>query len=155
MYIYQADLWCNRCGRDIQADINREMNDGTRAVMEGWQLGDSDNFPQWESEEGQRSDSPDHCGAHGDCLDAITLPGGTKIGALLHDGLTDDGVSYIVNEMEAAFENAITDRHKLECLDYWRLAFSDYFEGDDQEPVSLFRGYIKGFHAAQNMAVPR
>jgi hypothetical protein len=54
---------------------------------------DSDEFPKGPYSPDE-SDTPDHCAAGEDCLDAIELDDGRKVGAWLENALTEDGVNY-------------------------------------------------------------
>jgi hypothetical protein len=89
-YIYQADVWCDDCGRDIR----RRLTAASKAPdnpRDEWSY-DSDDFPK-RADEGV-SDCPQHCAADEHCINAMTLPSGRKIGVLL-GGLTRDGVEYV------------------------------------------------------------
>jgi hypothetical protein len=96
MYVYQAELFCDDCGEAIAA--NRRA---AGVVDEG----DSDGFPQQVAS--GETDSPNHCAAGHDCLEAVDLydyglkPGDelegseqSLIGALLPETLTADGLTY-------------------------------------------------------------
>ena len=91
MYIYNADVYCSKCGADLVATFEREGVEDT---------GDSNDYPQSTCSLGE-SDGPHHCGSMSDCLDPETLSDGTQVSALLSDGLTSDGAEYVtqaVNE---------------------------------------------------------
>ena len=90
-YIYAADLWCDSCGRSIRKELRREGH--APADPHDETSYDSDEFPKYASDSGE-SDCPQHCGAGDNCLEAIELPSGRKIGALLSTDLTGDGVRY-------------------------------------------------------------
>jgi hypothetical protein len=70
MYVYNADVYCDDCGRDI---INDCRSKGIRND------GDTDTFPQWASDD-EEADSPQHCGG---------------CGCHLGNNLTDDGRDYV------------------------------------------------------------
>ena len=104
-YIYQAELWCNDCGRDI---CRRIKNEG-KAPPDPWDQGlyDSDDYPKHVGDPGP-ADAPDHCAARGDCLNAVDLGDyylppdakfhgseSRKVGALLSTRLTPDGRAYV------------------------------------------------------------
>ena len=76
---------------------------------------DSDEFPKFAADSGE-SDCPQHCGAGEDCLEAIELPSGRKVGALLSTDLTDDGVRYTQEAIAVGGEVA----------ELWAEEFSHY-----------------------------
>ncbi len=102
-YIYQADLWCDSCGRAIRRQLRREGH--APAYPQDETSYDSDEFPKYAADSGE-ADCPQHCGAGEDCLEAIELPSGRKIGALLSTDLTGDGVRYTQEAIAAGGEVA-------------------------------------------------
>ncbi len=93
--IYQADTWCNSCADAIRSDLRESagalgfsFNPGDERTY------DSDEYPKYMPDD-EESDCPQHCGAGPDCLEAETLPDGTKIGALLSTNLTSDGIDCV------------------------------------------------------------
>lgn len=124
-YIYCADLYCDSCGKDIMARLDKEGK--TPENPDDERSFDSDDYPKYVGDPGE-SDSPSHCGSHADCLEAEVLPSGDKIGCLLSTELTQDGVEYV--------REAIKDGG--EVAEFWANAFSDYDLGikedeDDDE----------------------
>jgi hypothetical protein len=112
-YIYCANLWCDSCGKAIMADLEKEF---TPEQLQGrQQSGDSDDWPQHCGDLGE-SDSPSHCGANEECLEAEVLPSGRKIGSLLSTDLTYYGADYVADAIKEGGEVA----------EFWRKAFSDY-----------------------------
>lgn len=94
VYIYAADLYCKDCGEAIRREITEEGHAPSDPHKE-WSF-DSDEFPKGPYPDGGgESDSPNHCGNHEKCCNAIVLSDGTKIGAWLENGLTADGVKYV------------------------------------------------------------
>jgi hypothetical protein len=89
--IYQADVWCNDCARDICERIRLERN--APEDPEDESTYDSDEYPKHASDDDE-SDSPQHCGSGSECLNAVELPSGHKVG-LLFGTLTADGVEYV------------------------------------------------------------
>lgn len=81
-YIYQADIYCDDCGTKI-------INESTSEILD-----DSDEFPQYCDNE-QESDCPEHCACQEECINAIELSDGTKIGCLIGTNLTNDGIEYV------------------------------------------------------------
>ena len=112
-YIYQADLWCDSCGKAIRKRLRRE---GKAPDDPGDECSyDSDEFPKHASGSGE-ADCPQHCGAGEECLEAIELPSGRKIGALLSTELTGDGIRYV--------EEAIAEGG--EVAELWAKEFAAY-----------------------------
>ena len=112
-YLYQADLWCDSCGRSIRKQLRREGH--APADPHDETSYDSDEFPKFAADSGE-ADSPQHCGSGEDCLEAIELPSGRKIGALLSTELTGDGVRYTQEAIAAGGEVA----------ELWAEEFSHY-----------------------------
>ena len=110
-FIYAADLWCDSCGRAIRKQLRREGRGSSNPSY------DSNDYPECVGNPGE-SDCPQHCGAGEDCLEAIELPSGRKIGALLSTELTGDGVRYTQEAIAAGGEVA-----KL-----WAEEFSHYLK---------------------------
>ncbi len=90
-YIYQADVWCDDCGRAICERLTHEGN--APADPQDESSYDSDYYPK-QVDDDDESDTPQHCAGGPDCLNAITLPDGDKVG-LLFGELTRDGVEYV------------------------------------------------------------
>lgn len=111
--IYCADVWCDSCADAIRERITREGGAPTNPNDE--RSYDSDEFPKYMPED-EEADSPQHCAAREECLEAETLPSGAKIGALLSHSLTSDGVNYVT---DAIVEGG-------EVAEYWAREFSDY-----------------------------
>ena len=121
-YIYQADVWCDRCGKEICERIQAEGHAPEDPDDEG--SFDSDEYPK-RGEDEEETDSPQHCAAHGDCLDAIEMGDGTKIGCLIGTTLTTDGVEYVKEAIREALEKGEDEKSSV-ALAIWRKAFSDY-----------------------------
>lgn len=135
-YIYAADLYCEDCGKAIRERLNslcpicgeiitiigRTADDrlmgscGDAFQKEKWEYPkdpddessyDSDEYPKGPYPDGGgESDSPWHCGAGSDCLNAIELSDGTKVGAWLENELTTDGVDYVREAIQGGGEVA-------------------------------------------------
>jgi hypothetical protein len=112
-YIYQADLWCDSCGKVIRKQLRREGKAPDHPGNESSY--DSDDFPKYVANSGE-ADCPQHCGAGEECLEAIELPSGRKVGALLSTELTGDGARYV---QEAVAEGG-------EVADLWAEEFAAY-----------------------------
>ena len=106
VYIYAANIYCKDCGEAIVERLDRE------------DIGDFPSGPY--SCGGGESDSPQHCGAGSDCLNAIKLSDETKVGAWLENELTVEGVEYV--------RDAI--REGGEIAELWADFYSDQLEGD-------------------------
>ena len=105
-YIFEADLWCEDCGKAI-LDKCTGVDDGS--------------MPQEVDVSGE-SDTPQHCGAGPDCINAIVFDDGCKIGCWLENELTSDGVDYVNEHAESPSE----------VTDLWLKWYEDY-EGITQK----------------------
>lgn len=118
MFIYQADTYCESCGRDI---CERLIADGKAPHDVSDQSSyDSDDFPKDCGDCGE-SDSPCHCGSHEECLEAIELSDGSKVGALLGTDLTSVGCEYV---KEAVREAHAEGRLDSVVVEVWEREFS-------------------------------
>jgi hypothetical protein len=106
-YIYQADIYCDDCGRAILNRIRAEYGDSVRCDFI-----DSDDAPI-HCRDNEESDCPQHCGAGEHCLNAIKLTDG-KVGLLIGE-LTQDGVEYVKEAIAEGGEVAeLWKRHYAE-----------------------------------------
>jgi len=110
-YTYQADIYCDQCGREIMSMLDARGQEDT---------GDSDDYPQWASDD-EETDCPQHCGSGEECLDYALLSDGTKIGCLVGTTLTSEGVEYV--------KNAVAESHRLGevasvAIEVWEKEFS-------------------------------
>ena len=96
--IYQADTWCDDCAEAIKATLSKPEDPNDEASY------DSDEFPKFMDDE-ESCDTPCHCGSGEDCLNAIVLPSGRKVGMIL-GGLTEDGEAYVREAIEDGGEVA-------------------------------------------------
>ena len=90
MYIYEAEVWCDDCGESISAQLLAEGRVPEDPHDEFSY--DSDDFPKGPYNNDEETDTPEHCASGEDCLNAIELASGRKIGALLSTTLTDEGI---------------------------------------------------------------
>jgi len=97
-YIYRADIYCEDCAKEIMARLLTESGKKLEDY-EDEHTYDSDEFPKGPYED-EESDTPEHCANGPSCINAITLPDGTKIGDWLENDLTDYGVEYIKEVIE-------------------------------------------------------
>lgn len=83
---------------------------------------DTDDWPSCGCPE-EAVDSPSHCGAHAECLEAEVLEDGSKIGKLLGTSLTSDGENYVAEQL---FEGALRKDGPSPVEKFWAEQFSDY-----------------------------
>jgi hypothetical protein len=79
-YIYLADVWCDDCGRAICERLTREGKAPADPDDE-WTF-DSDEYPKRAGDDDE-ADTPQHCAAGEQCVNAVTLPGGGRVGLLV------------------------------------------------------------------------
>lgn len=85
-FVYQADVYCVACAEDTKNKLAGEKTD----------TGDSEDWPQGPyADGGGESDLPQHCGSGAECLDAIALDCGNKVGAFLQNPLPPDGYTWL------------------------------------------------------------
>jgi hypothetical protein len=113
MYIYAADVWCDSCGKRLCGELRATGKRNT---------GDSNDWPQ-EASFPNETDSPSHCAAWAECLNAVDLHDwgledsaelhGAEtplVGALCALGLTTDGYNYtreMIAEQRTAVQRAL------------------------------------------------
>ena len=122
-YIYQADIYCDRCGEDIRRRLTAEGLAPANPIDET--TFDSDDFPKVDGE-GYEVDCPQHCGSGADCLEPEII-GGEKYGKLLEHVLTKTGADY-VRSAHAEDPNEVTA--------YWMERFAEDLEGWNAESES-------------------
>lgn len=105
MYMYQADLYCDSCGKNLCLQVTPPAD-----YPPPW---DTDDYPRRVGSES--TDNPLHCGAGAECLEAEVLPNGARIGKLLGTDLTEAGIEYV----QAAI------REGGPVAEFWREAFFD------------------------------
>lgn len=113
-YIYNANIFCNDCGKSIRQRIDAEGH--APANPDDEHSYDSDEYPKY-VDGSTEADSPQHCGSLDDCINAIKLPSGHEIGAWLENDLTIDGAEYVI---EAVLDGG-------EVADLWR-GYYDYLD---------------------------
>lgn len=109
-YTYQADIYCDQCGRAIMDLLDIQEQEDT---------GDSDDYPQWCNDEDE-ADCPQHCGSGEACLDYAILSDGTKIGCLIGTSLTADGIEYV---REAVVESHRRGEVNSVAIEIWEREF--------------------------------
>lgn len=104
-YIYCADIYCEDCGEKIREDIDREGL--APADPDDEYTYDSDEYPKGPYPDGGgESDCPQHCGSGADCVNAIELSDGCKIGVWLENPLTSEGGRYVAEAVQDGGEVA-------------------------------------------------
>jgi hypothetical protein len=122
VYMYQAALHCEDCGEAIRADLRKsgkapEDEDDEDSY-------DSDDFPKGPfGAGGGEADSVQHCDGGTRCLNAITLPHGSKIGAWLGNDLTEDGISGLSDSIRRSLFK--TDPHVRQVNRLWATKYGD------------------------------
>ena len=97
VYIYAADIYCEQCGEAIREEV----------IHEGFVPDDPDDEASYDSGEfpkgpylPEEADCPQHCGSGPDCINAIELDNGRKVGAWLENDLTADGIAYVQDAIQ-------------------------------------------------------
>jgi hypothetical protein len=123
VYIYQADLICEDCGRQVIKMLTvRERDEQGRFKPIEYDWPDNGNSDAWpdgpHSDGGGESDCPQHCGMGADCLNALTLRDGSKVGCFLENPLTACGYEYV---REAVYDSQLPypDENKMEIPMLW------------------------------------
>lgn len=114
-YAYSADVWCDSCG----GELCREL-----PVPHYPPPYDTDDYPSYYDADSDVADYPQHCAAGEECLEAIELPSGRKIGALLGTQLTEYGVQWLRDTLD-------NEAGDSEVLELWRSEFAHYVQADD------------------------
>jgi len=106
VYIYQADVWCEDCAEAIKSRLASEGNVPEDPSDET--TFDSDEYPKGPYDDGGgEADSPQHCGAGSECLNAVEFADGHKVGCFLENPLTSDGVDYLVEQYREDHESDV------------------------------------------------
>lgn len=111
--IYQAEIWCDCCAELIRERLD-EIGTGDIDTTDEASY-DSDEYPK-HADDDEEADSPQHCAAGEECVSAVELPSGQKIGCLIGTSLTSDGVEYV---RQAVAEGG-------EVAGFWAEEFADY-----------------------------
>lgn len=130
--IYQADVYCDGCTEDIKTELKRDRKAPDPDDDEG--SFDSDDYPKMVNHEDEHADSPQHCESHEECIFAIKLPYGKKIGAWLGSQLTGEGIEYTADTIWSNLVN--TSDHKKEVGRLWRHLYEDQLS-DTKQPKEI------------------
>lgn len=120
MFIYCADVYCNKCGEAIKARILEETGDDPEKFSDESDY-DSDEFPKGPYSDNQESNTPQHCASGAECLDPVEI-GGENYGYFFENDLTSDGIKYL--------REAITEGG--EVAEFWYRHYSQFY--DDLKP---------------------
>lgn len=112
-YAYMSNVICQDCARRIIEELESENVRDT---------GDTNDFPQGLSSS-EETDSPAHCGEHSLCVNAVQIPGGSKIGCPLSCSLTSDGVEY--TRASVAKHILFGTAHQKGVSRLWRHLYAD------------------------------
>lgn len=143
--IYNGDIYCDACAEDIKKRIanvileNGECPDGADAfefedfddLLDYLECMDERNYDSGEfpkhCDDGEESDSPEHCGSHEDCLNPTYLNDGSKVGHFFGNALTSYGQEYV---KEMVNENLKNGRDSVAVM-LW-MPYYDYIDYDEQ-----------------------
>jgi len=121
--IYDADIYCDDCVDAIKERLQKvgvgdiDIDDETSY--------DSGEYPKYCSDD-EESDSPQHCAAGEDCLNAHVMSDGTKIGYFFANNLTTDGEEYV---KEAVKEDRANGNFDSVACEVW-AEYYDYIDFD-------------------------
>ncbi len=102
VYIYAADIYCEKCGKSIRRRIRKEGNAPKHYLDETTY--DSGEFPKGPiADGGGEADHPNHCASGEDCLEPTEIEG-EKYGCFLENDLTTEGIDYINQGLRENFE---------------------------------------------------
>jgi hypothetical protein len=105
VFMYSAALFCEDCGRAIRERITAEGKAPADPADE--YSYDSDEFPKGPfGNGGGEADCVQHCDSGEDCLNAIELGDGWKIGAWLENDLTAEGARHVAEAVAEGGEVA-------------------------------------------------
>jgi len=99
-FIYQADVYCDECGKALCRRLKREGLAPANPDDE-WSF-DSDEYPKRAGDD-EEEDTPQHCASGEHCINAVALPSGEKVGYLFGE-LTAVGVKYVKEAIGEAEE---------------------------------------------------
>lgn len=109
-YIYQADVWCEKCGDYICTELQREgkapEDPGDETTF------DSDDYPKRYDPEMEEADSPQNC-ASGNCAGFH--------GVFLENQLTQEGYRNLKSMLDE--HGAILPEHAKEWAEYYNFTY--------------------------------
>lgn len=112
MYVFQADVYCDRCGDAIRMDLE--------AQGRGWTpLSDSDSYPSGPHDTGE-ADCPDHCGGCGVFLEnPLTEEGEKYVVERVNEGLEEGELSYPLDDWYAYYDLDYANYGNCYCCGNW------------------------------------
>jgi hypothetical protein len=114
-YIYQADVWCDKCGEHIKAELAR--NGTVPDDPEDESSYDSDEYPKSYDAENGEADSPQNC-ADGRCGG---FANGHGYGTFLQNRLTGEGYRYLKGILDE--HGAGLPEYAQEWADYYQFEY--------------------------------
>ncbi len=147
IYMYQAALYCEDCGKRLRADLDKQGKNPADPTTY-----DSDDYPK-ECLAGE-SDSVSFCEGGEHCADAIELAGGRKIGCWLQEDLTDEGVkslraSLARKDLDPALRSTYEDIAKALYVKYDSKAIREAKDEHGKLPAFAWPGgYTIGYYTA-------
>ena len=115
--IFAADVWCADCAENIKRRI-QALGTAPADPNDQWSY-DSDDYPK-DCDVSCESDTPQHCAAGADCINATDIGDGFKVGVWLENDLTTDGDDYV---KDAVREGGVVAELWASYYDY--LDFND------------------------------
>lgn len=115
-YIYQADVYCDDCGRAVCTLL--QVAGKAPATPDDERTFDSDQYPKRAGDD-EEADTPRHCAVGEQCLNAVTLSSGEKVGYLFGE-LTDAGVEYV----KEAVARALAGDGDAEVPELWQKHYT-------------------------------
>lgn len=121
MYIYQADIYCDSCGRKLRAENPNSYTPNTPEHMY-----DSDEYPKGPYPE-EATDSVQHCALGANCEEAENLNDGSLVGAIINTELTEEGVRNLEDFLRRVSTNPeYRDEYRLALAQLYLERFADY-----------------------------
>ncbi|HXN71509.1 MAG TPA: hypothetical protein VN861_03035 [Candidatus Acidoferrales bacterium] len=112
-YIYQADVYCNRCGDAIRQRLSANVPEDTLDHSSY----DSDDYPKDAMVETEESDVPEHC---------------TGCGVFFHNPLTSAGYRYVQEKLNETGLKSIYQGNMTIALKEWATWYSfTYWTAED------------------------
>lgn len=151
VYMYQAALLCEDCGKRVMKELDELGQEDT---------GDSEQYPQGPyGDGGGEADSPNHCDNGRQCINAVAVPGGVPIGCPLGNPLTIYGAKHLIGTI--AEDVLRLDDHARAVGRLWRSLYP-HAEPSHLIPIKHERGVTSPSNFRQvldtldpKMAVPQ
>ena len=114
-YVYQADVWCDKCGEHIKTELEREGEAPDDTEDES--SFDSDEYPKYYDAENEESDGPQNC-ADGRCGG---FNNGHGYGTFLENQLTSEGYKYLKGMLDG--HGATLPEFAREWAEYYQFEY--------------------------------